>query len=190
MIPAKELTRGMVVEIDGAPCLVERISVQTPSARGGNTLYKVRARNLETKGKVDKTFKGTDALGEVEYQKRPVQFLYRDGKGFCFMDLTDYDQFTLQEEDLEEESPYLIEEKDDLFAMMVNGRVIGIQVPDTVDLEIADTGPAVRGDSATGRTKPATLSTGLTVQVPEYLKSGDVIRVDTRTGKFLQRVSN
>ncbi|MHC5038297.1 MAG: elongation factor P [Planctomycetota bacterium] len=187
MVQAKELARGMVVEINGAPCLIERVSVQTPSARGANTLYKVRARNLQTRGKVDKSFKGTDTLGEPEFQRRPAQFLYRNKSGFCFMDMNDYDQFTLQEDDLTEEHRWLDEGMEGISALVVDGRIIGIQVPDTVDLPIVDCSPGVRGDSATGRTKPAALPSGATVQVPEYLNPGDVIRVDTRTGKYVSR---
>ena len=190
MALAKELSRGMVVEIDGAPCLVMKVTVQTPSARGANTLYKIRARNLQTRGKVDKSFKGTDNLAEPDFMRRPIQFLYADKSGFCFMDLTDYDQFTLTPEDVEEEAPYLDEGMEGLFSLVVDGRVIAIQVPDTVDLPIVSCSPGVRGDSATGRTKPATLPSGQNVQVPEYLDPGEVIRVDTRSGKYVSRVSS
>ena len=190
MIHARELSRGMVVTIDGAACMVEKVVTQTPSARGANTLYKVRARNLATRGKVDRTFKGTDALEEPDFQRRPVQYLYRDKTGFCFMNLDDYDQFFLQEEDLEEESKWIDEGMEDLSALVVDGRVIGIQVPDTVELPITECSPGVRGDSATGRTKPATLPSGHTVQVPEYLNPGDVIRVDTRTGRYVARAGS
>jgi elongation factor P len=190
MISAKELSRGAVVEIDGAPCLVERITVQTPSARGANTLYKIRARNLETGGKVDRTFKGSDTLAEPEFQKRPAQFLYKDRTGYAFMDLEDYDQFTLQDEDLGEEKDWLDEGMEGIVSLVVDGRVIGIQVPDTVELAIVECSPGVRGDSATGRTKPATLPSGRNVQVPEYLNPGDVIRVDTRSAKYVSRAGN
>jgi len=190
MILAKELSRGAVVEIDGAPCLVERIAVQTPSARGANTLYKIRARNLETKNKVNKTFKGTDALAQPDFEKRPVQFLYRDKSGFAFMDMEDYEQFALQEEDIEEESRWLDEGMEGIVSLVLDGRVIGIQVPDTADLPIVECGPGVRGDSATGRTKPATLPSGHNVQVPEYLNQGEVVRVDTRSGKYVSRAGS
>jgi elongation factor P len=190
MALAKELSRGVVVEIDGAPCLVMKVTVQTPSARGANTLYKIRARNLQTRGKVDKSFKGTDNLPEPDFMRRPIQFLYSDKSGFCFMDLTDYDQFTLPPEDVTEEAPYLDEGMEGLFSLVVDGRVIAVQIPDTVDLPIVSCSPGVRGDSATGRTKPATLPSGHNVQVPEYLDPGEVIRVDTRSGKYVSRVSS
>ncbi|MHC4780699.1 MAG: elongation factor P [Planctomycetota bacterium] len=189
MTQAKEIGRGMVVEIEGAPCLIMKVTVQTPSARGANTLYKIRATNLQTRSKVDKTFKGTDDLAEPDFTRRPVQFLYADKSGYCFMDLTDYDQFTLPAEDLDEEAPYLDEGMEGLFSLVVDGRVFAIQIPDTVDLPIVSCSPGVRGDSATGRTKPAALPSGHSVQVPEYLDPGEVIRVDTRSGKYVSRVS-
>ncbi len=190
MIQAKEAGRGSVVEIERAPCIVEKVVVQTPSARGANTLYKLRARNLRTGAKVDRTFKGTDALPEPAFRKRPVQFLYHDRSGYTFMDLEDYDQFALQPGDVEEEARYLDDGMEGIFALEVDGRVIGVQIPDTVDLAIVDCSPGVKGDSATGRQKPATLPSGHTVLVPEYLNPGEVIRVDTRSNKYVGRAGN
>lgn len=189
MIQAKELSKGSVFLVDGAPCMVEKVTVQTPSARGGNTLYKVRARHLETGAKVEKSLKGSDAFEQPDFERRPVQFLYSDAGGATFMDLDDFDQFTLPLEDLAEERPYLADGLQGIVSLVVDGRVIGVQMPDTVDLPVVETGPSVRGNSATGRTKPAVLPSGHTVQVPEYLCEGDVIRVDTRTGKYLSRVT-
>ena len=133
---AKDLGRGTVVDIDGSPCIVEKITVQSPSARGASTLYKVRARNLETRNKVDKTFKGTDYVGDVSFQRRPVQPLYSDSSGWCFMDLSSYEQFTLHMDDLEEEIPFLIDGLEGINAMVVDGRVIGLELPDVVEMTI------------------------------------------------------
>lgn len=189
MVPAKDFKRRMVVEIDGAPHMIEQIQVQTPSARGAATLYKVRARNLKTRSRTDKTFRGTDALNEVSFERRPVQFLYRDADGFHFMDSANYDQFALTGEDLQDVVPFLTENMEGVESLVVDGEVIGIEIPDTVELAIVDTAPGVRGNSATGRTKPATLSTGHVVQVPEHLDPGAVVRVDTRTGEYLGRAN-
>jgi elongation factor P len=103
------------------------------------------------------------------------------------MDLETYDQFMLQRDMIEEEANYLTDNMEGISALVLEGEVIGIEIPLTVDLEITECNPAVRGNSATGRTKPATLETGLVVQVPEHLDQGEVIRVDTSTGKFVQR---
>ena len=185
MVPAKEFKRRMVVEIDGAPHMIEHIQVQTPSARGAATLYKIQARNLKTRSRVEKAYRGIDSLVESSFERRPIQFLYRDPDGFHFMDTADFNQFSLPAEDLEELSPYMTENMEGIEAMVVNEEVIGIELPDTVDLPIADTAPGVRGNSATGRTKPATLSTGAVIQVPEHMEPNTVVRVDTRTGEYL-----
>src|SRR5438874_5064700 len=100
VVPAKDFKRRMVVEIDGAPHMIEQIQVQTPSARGAATLYKIKARNLKSRTRVEKTYRGTDALHESSFERRAVQFLYRDPDGFHFMDSTDYNQFSIPAEDL------------------------------------------------------------------------------------------
>ena len=189
VVPAKDLKRRMVIEIDGAPHIIEHIQVQTPSARGAATLYKVKARNLKTRNRTEKTYKGADSLSESSFERRPIQFLYKDPDGFHFMDSADFNQFSLPVEDLEEQSPYMTENMEDVEALVVNEEVIGIEIPDTVDLPITETAPGVRGNSATGRTKAATLVTGAIVQLPEHLEQGTLVRVDTRTGEYLGRAN-
>jgi elongation factor P len=118
-----------------------------------------------------------------------VQFLYRDPDGFHFMDSTDYNQFSLPADDLAEQAPYMTENMDGVEALLVDDEVIGIELPDTVELPIVETTPGVRGNSATGRTKLAKLSTGHSIQVPEHLDQGVAVRVDTRTGEYLGRAN-
>jgi elongation factor P len=190
VVPAKDFKRRMVVEIDGAPHMIEQIQVQTPSARGAATLYKIKARNLKTRNRVEKTYKGTESLSESSFERRPIQFLYRDPDGFHFMDSADFNQFSLSADDLEDQSPYMTENMEGVEALVVDDEVIGIEIPDTVELPIADTAPGVRGNSATGRTKPATLSTGIVIQVPEHLDQNVTVRIDTRTGEYLGRVNS
>jgi len=189
VVPAKDFKRRMVVEIDGAPHIIEHIQVQTPSARGAATLYKIKARNLKTRSRVEKTYKGTDSLSESSFERRLVQFLYRDPDGFHFMDSADYNQFSLAVEDLEDQSPFMTENMDGIESLVVDDEVIGIEIPDTVELQIVETSPGVRGNSATGRTKPAKLATGHTIQVPEHMDQGVIVKVDTRTGEYLGRAS-
>jgi elongation factor P len=189
VVPAKDFKRRMVVEIDGAPHMIEQIQVQTPSARGAATLYKVKARNLKTKARVEKTYRGTDGLSESSFERRPVQFLYRDPEAFHFMDAADYNQFALAVDELRDQAPYMTENMEGIEALVVNDEVIAIEIPDTVALEIVETAPGVRGNSATGRTKPATLATGHVIQVPEHLDPGVVVRVDTRSGEYLGRAT-
>ena len=179
----------MVVEIDGAPHIIEHIQVQTPSARGAATLYKVKARNLKTRNRVEKAYKGTDSLNESSFERRPIQYLYRDADGYYFMDSTDFNQFSLKPEDVEDFAPYMTENMEGVDALVVDDEVIGIQIPDAVELDIVDCAPGVRGNSATGRTKPATLSTGHVIQVPEHLDSNVKVRVNTETGEYLGRAN-
>jgi elongation factor P len=189
VVPAKDFKRRMVVEIDGAPHMIEHIQVQTPSARGAATLYKIKARNLKTKARVEKTYRGTDGLSESSFERRPVQFLYRDPEAFHFMDAADYNQFALGVDDLRDQAPYMTENMEGIEALVVDDEVIAIEIPDTVALAIVETAPGVRGNSATGRTKPATLATGHVIQVPEHLDPGVVVRVDTRSGEYLGRAT-
>lgn len=187
MIKACDLKKSSVIEIDGVPHCIENITQSAPTARGGTTLYKVRFRNVSTKQKVDKTYKGDDALQEAYYDSKEVQYLYQDGDRYAFMDLESYDQFELVKEDIENVLPYLVEDMEGITALISNGQVLTLRVPDTIELEIVDCAPSMKGASATARTKPATLTTGLIVQVPEYIANGDVIKIDTRENKFLSR---
>ena len=184
---AKEIKRGTIVNYNDAPCIIETISVQSPSARGAATFYKYRARNLMTKQKVDITLKGTESLDEADFQRRPVKYLYADGASLIFMDNENYEQYPLPKEDIVDESQYLTEEMEGVSVLIYNDQPVGIQVPMTVELKVTQCDPGVKGNSATSRTKPATLETGLTVQVPEYLSQGETIKVDTRTGQYLSR---
>src|ERR1700760_3240097 len=110
----------MVVEIDGNPHMIEHIQVQTPSARGAATLYKIKARNLKTRNRVEKSYKGTDSLAESSFERRPVQYLYRDPDGFHFMDAEDFNQFSISAEDLEDQSPYMTENMEGVESMVVD----------------------------------------------------------------------
>ncbi len=187
MIKACDLKKSSVIDIDGTPHCIENISQQSPTARGGNTLYKVRFRNVSTKAKVDKTFRGDDTLQETSYETRQVQYLYQDGDRYAFMDLESYDQFELVKDDIEECLPFLIENMEGIIAMVSNDKVLTLQMPDVIELEIVECPPAMKGASATSRNKPATLTTGLVVLVPEYIEPGEVIKVDTRDRKYLSR---
>lgn len=184
---AKDIKRGSVVNYNDAPCLVESFTVQTPSARGASTVYKFRARNLITKQKVDITLRGGESLDEADFRRRPVGYMYADATHLHFLDQTDYNQYALPKEDLAEEINYLTEDLEGVQALIYNDECVGIQLPLTVELDIVECSPGVRGDSATGRNKPATLQTGLVVQVPEYLSPGERVKVDTRTGQYLSR---
>jgi elongation factor P len=187
MIKACDLKKSSVIDIDGAPHVIEKIDQQSPTARGGGTIYKVRYRNVSTKQKVDKTHRADDVLQETSYETNEVQYLYKDGDRFAFMDLNTYEQFELMKADIEECLPFLLEDMEGIIALVSDGKVLTLKMPDTIELEIVECPPSMKGASATSRTKPATLSTGLIVQVPEYIEPGETIKVDTRERKYISR---
>jgi elongation factor P len=185
---AKDIKNGMVVNYHDAPCMIETTSVQSPSARGGATIYKYRARNLVTKAKIDIVLRGGELLDEANFERRPIKFMYADASHMHFLDQQDFNQYSLNSLDLKDESQYLTDNLEGVQALIYNDKCVGLQLPVVVELKVTQCDPGVKGNSATGRTKPATLETGLVVLVPEYMAQGDVVKVDTRTGEFLSRV--
>lgn len=184
---ATDLKSNMVIRYDGDAILIRDVQVQNPSSRSGNTLYKTRGRNLITRQKFEHNFKGDDVIQTVEFERRPVQFLFQDTETCTFMDNETFEQHTLNKESLEDEMFYITENSEGLFATVVDGQLLGIELPATVILEIVETSPAIKGASASARTKPATLNTGLIVQIPEYLAVGQKIKINTQTGTFSSR---
>ena len=184
---AKEIKPGAVVNYGDAPVLINSVTIQTPSARGAATLYKFRGRNLVTRQKVDLTLKGTDSLDEANFQRRAVRLMYVDGSEMHLLDQADYNQYSVLLEDVADERPYITEGLEGMMALIYNDECVGLQLPVAVELTVTQCDPAVKGDSATKRTKSATLETGLIVQVPDYLTQGERIKVDTRSGEFLSR---
>ena len=187
MISASQLKSGSVIETNNAPHIVQSITKQTPSARGGSTLYKIRAKNLLKPGKIDLTCKGDDMFKEPDFQTREVQYLYAE-RGFCnFMDLETYDQMELAQEDIADQFKYLLEDMEGIHALILNDHIVGIRLPDVVVMKLVECDPAIKGASATARTKPATTETGLVIQVPEYMENGEIVKIETSSGKFLSR---
>jgi len=187
MAKASDLKRGMVVEINGVPHVVKQVEVKSPSSRGGTTLYKVRFNDLKTGQKLDESLKGDDSFKDVDLVRAKVQYSYKDGDHYVFMNAEDYSQYSLDSEALAGQIEFLSESLDGIVALLVDDTIIGIELPSSVVLEIVDTPPALKSASASARTKTARLSTGLEVQVPEYLEAGELIKVNTETGKYSSR---
>lgn len=187
-IKVRDLHKTHIINFNEAPHRLESLHVQNPSARGGSSLYKMRFRNLVTQHKIDVVMKGEDPLEEVEVETIDVQFAYQNGDEYTFMDNETYEQYDLPKNEIEHILPYLIPDMENIRALIQDGQVLTLVMPDVVELEITECDPSIKGASATARTKPATLSTGLIVQVPEYMSSGETIRVDTRTDAFSGRV--
>jgi len=187
MLSTGDFKRGLRILIDADPYAILDVFVQTPSARGASSLTKVKVRNLRTGQVFDRTFRGGDRVEEPNLALRPVQFLYRDADGFHFMDSQSYDQFTLSPHEIGDAGGYLREGLEGIRSVVFNDRVISIDLPNTVVLRVEDTAPALKGATAQAQTKPATLETGLVIQVPAYLESGELVQVDTRESRFVGR---
>jgi elongation factor P len=187
MISTGDFKRGLRILIDGDPYVILDVHVQSPSARGASSLSKLKVRNLRTGQVFDKTFRGGDKVEEPDMELRPVQFLYRDDDGFHFMDTQSFEQFALGSGDVADAAGYLSEGLEGIRSVVFNGKVISVDLPLTVTLRVVDTAPALKGATAQAQTKPATLETGLVVQVPSYLESDELIVVDTRDARFVSR---
>jgi elongation factor P len=175
-----------MLEIDGDPWHVAEIASQTPSARGASLLVKVKLRNLRTGQGLSRTWRGGEMVRPAEVERRGVQFLYRQGDDYAFMELASYEQLSLGSAQVGDAQAYLVESQE-LRAVFYDGRVISLELPLTVDLLVTDTAPAIKGATAQAQLKPATVETGAQVMVPSYIEAGERIRVDTRDGHFVER---
>ena len=187
MLSVSDLKKGLVIEYEGTPCTVLSIKTSSPTARAGNTITRVRLRNLRTKQKIDVSFRGSETFPEPDYEKRPCQLLYTEKDTYFFMDQESYEQFGVHVDELEWEKGFLSDDLEGILALRCDEELLGIELPNSVTLKITETTPAIKGASVNARTKPATLETGFTVRVPEHIDEGETITVDTRTGEFLGR---
>lgn len=186
MFTTSDFKRGLVIQIDGAPCLIIDVTFQSPSARGANTMVKTKYRNLLTDQVLEKTFRSGDKVDEADFEKHKGQFLYADGAQGVFMDLETYEQFEMEEDAFANLAPYLLEGTEVILGLF-QGRMVTVDLPMVVELTVTETAPALKNATATAQTKEAVLETGLRLQVPPYLESGERIKVDTRDGRFISR---
>jgi elongation factor P len=184
---ASELKKGHIVEINNAPHAVKQVESKSPSSRGAATLYKIRFTNLKTGQKLDESYKGDDFLKEADCIRVPLQYSYLDNDTYMFMNSEDFSQYGLSADEIEDQRAYITEGLEDITGLVMDGAILAIELPQSVAMEVIDTAPGIKGATASGRTKPATLSTGLEIQVPEYLEPGAMIKVNTVTGKFMSR---
>lgn len=186
MISTSDFKRGLVMQIDGAPCIILDVAFQSPSARGASTMVKTKYRNLLTGQVLDKTFRSGDKVEEADFERHKGQFLYADGGQGVFMDLETYDQFEMEPAGFNSIAPYLLDGTEVVLGLF-QGRMINVDLPMTVELTVTETAPAMKNATATAETKDAILETGLKIKVPPYLETGDRIKVDTRDGRFISR---
>ncbi|MGE5620886.1 MAG: elongation factor P [Sphingomonadaceae bacterium] len=185
MINVGDIKKGIIIELDGQ--LQQIIDFQHIKMGRGSAQVRLKFRNVRTGQITDRSFQATEKFQRVRLDHRTVQYLYSDGDQYHFMDTESFDQIALTRDQLDDAVNYL-KENVTLELLSYNDQPIGVELPITVDLKIEHTEPGFRGDTATGGTKPATLETGLTVQVPLFVNQGETIRVDTRTGTYLERV--
>ena len=187
LIEAIEIKRKMFFEFEGAPYHCLDVEVSKPTARGGQTLVRLKMRNLLTRAVFDKTFKAGEKFGDPDLVKVPATFLYSDSDGYHFMDQESFETLTLRGETIGDDRLLLV----DNVAVQIhkyNGNPIGLDFPPHVELTVARTEPGVRGDTASGGvTKAATLETGLEIRVPLFIKEGEKVKVHTETREFAGR---
>jgi elongation factor P len=188
MAKANEVKRGDAIHYNGKLLLVKEIEVQSPSARGASTLYKMRFSDVKTGLKVEERFKGDDILDTVQLNRRPVTFSYIDGDEYNFMDDEDYSPYIFKKEQIEDELQFIPEGgMPGISVLLVDDQIIALELPQTVELQIIETAPAIKGASASARTKPATLSTGLVVQVPEYINNEERVKIHIAEKRYMSR---
>jgi len=186
LIEAIEIKRKMFFEYEDAPYHCLDVEVSKPTARGGQTLVRVKMRNMLTRAVFDRTFNAGVRVEQALLEKKDMQFLYRDGDQYVFMDTDSYEQTNVAPVALGDAANYLVEQAVAIIAFY-QGEIVSVEIPASVELQISDTEPGIQGDRVSGARKPATLETGLVVQVPLFINPGDRVRVDTRSGEYVSR---
>ena len=185
IVDTSDLRSGMKIKWEGGMWTIVECS-HHKMGRGG-AIVRGKLRNLETGSIVDQSFKSGERFERIVFDQRAAQYQYKDGEAYVFMDMENYDQVTLQPNILGDAVKYLVDDLEVSFDMY-DGRVMGIELPNSVEMEIVETPPDVRGDTASGGGKPATTNTGLALNIPFFIKQGERVVVDTRTGEYLERV--
>lgn len=187
MPKASEIKKNTAIEINGEAYIVRDIERSVPQGRAGGSIYRMRMYNVATNSKLDESFKDSDMLSLADLIRRAVTFSYVDGDEYVFMDSEDYTPYNFNKETIADELLFISEDTKDLQVIIVNDSPVALDLPSTVELVITETDPSIKGGSATARTKPALLSSGLTIQVPEHISTGDKIRINVEERKFTGR---
>ncbi|MFC3680915.1 elongation factor P-like protein EfpL [Bacterioplanoides pacificum] len=187
MPKASEIKKNAAIEFNGNAYFVKDIERSVPQGRAGGSLYRMRMYNVATGQKVDETFKDSDMLNLADVMRRQVMFSYSDGDEYVFMDNEDYSQYSLNKDKIEEEVLFFNESTQGLQVVLLDDAPVALELPAHVELEIVETDPSIKGGSATARTKPATMTTGLVIQVPEHISTGDVVKINVEEKKFMGR---
>jgi len=186
MIDSGELRKGLTIELDDR--LYQVLGYQHIKMGRGSAQVRLKLRDIRSGHTIEKTFQSSEKFTRARLDYRNMQYLYNDGNSYYFMDEETFEQTPIDVSQLGDTLNYL-KEGMSLEVSSYKGKLVGVELPITVELEVIDTGPGFKGDTATAGNKPAKLETGITIQVPLFINNGDVIKVDTRTGEYLERVS-
>ena len=186
MIDAGELKRGITIELDGQ--LYQVLDYQHIKIGRGSAQIRLKLRDLRAGHTTERSFQASETFTRAFLERCPAQYLYNDGSLYYFMDTKTFEQMTLDKLMLGDALNYLKDESN-LEILTHKGKSVGVQLPVSVELKVTETGPGFKGDTASAGTKPAELETGLAIKVPFFINTGDTIKVDTRNGEYLERVS-
>jgi elongation factor P len=185
MYSTAEFKKGLKVELDGVPYTI--VDFQHVKPGKGGAFVRTKLKSLLSGRVIDQTFRSGEKVKKPDLVEREMQFLYREGDRFAMMDNENYDQIMLTEEQVGEARLYLIDNLD-VKVLFFNQQPVGVEIPMFVELEVTQTEPGLKGDTAAGGTKPATLESGAAILVPLFINEGDRVKVDTRTGNYIERV--
>jgi elongation factor P len=185
-VSTSDFKNGLKINIDGSPYVI--IYFQHVKPGKGGAFVRTKIKNLLNGKTVDKTFRAGEKVTEAEIEERVMQYLYNDGEDCIFMDSKNFDQIPITDEVIGDNSKFLLENAE-VSVLFYKGNPVNIDLPSFVELVISQSDPGVKGDTSSGATKPATLETGAVIQVPLFLKEGEKVRVDTRTGEYVERVN-
>ncbi|MGH8233786.1 MAG: elongation factor P-like protein EfpL [Rhodanobacteraceae bacterium] len=184
---AVDTKKGNVVEYDGTVYQVRDIERSSPTARGGNVTFRFTLYSIPAGRKFDLSLRADDELKEMELTRRAANFSYKDGDALVFLDAEDYTSYTLDPDVVGDNAAYIVEGVEGYYVQLIDDVPVALQIPTSVALTVSDTAPELKGASATKRTKPAKLVTGVEIQVPEYITTGEKVWVNTLTGAFAGR---
>ena len=185
MVTTAEFKKGLKIELEGKPFLI--VDFQHVKPGKGGAFVRTKLKNMINGRVVDQTFRSGEKVGRPDMEEKEMQYLYRDGDNFVFMDNANYEQVYLSKDQMGEQTQFL-QENINVKLLYFNKEPLGLELPNFVELKVTSTEPGFKGDTATGGNKPATLETGAVIQVPLFIAEGDRIRVDTRTGSYMDRV--
>ena len=187
MLESGDLKKGVKIEIDGEPYILVQFEFVKPGK--GQALYKCKLKNMVSGAQFDRTFRSGEKFKQPDLEEQEMEYLYAEGDQFCFMNMTTYVQEFLTEEQLGDAKNFL-KENTVCNILLFEGRPIGISLPIFINLKVEETEPWVKGDTASGDSKPATLETGYVLQVPPFIEKGEQLKIDTRTGAYVERVKD